>query len=263
MALPTVGQVIAQLRPGDTPLVINPTAPFWGGYGNATGMILCIDMWGAGGSGGTGSFVGKDGFVGGGGAAGNFSRVYVQTQNNLFNQGFNILANVDLTISAGRMSIAFTPQTGISSATLNAISGATGGSWTPPLGTRQAIAGAAATATAVSQLVQSPAGTNFVYAPGTTLPVWPFDIESTVVIPGFPTEQQFTSSAILNSTDLQMQFLPGLAGVGGWQGGAGGAPTEAGGVRAGWGGAGTARSRTDLPAVPGQAMTVVYLVALQ
>ena len=251
-----VGKIIKQLNVGDPAFTVSPGDPVWqtgnifAGY---TGVILCVDLWGAGGNGGTGNFVGKDGFIGGGGAAGNFTRVYIQAQK--LQYVVPALANYTLSISSGGIFVLPDLTTNNGTQTIAPVAGASGGNWTPAGESTSPAAGAASLPTAIST-VQSTDSLNVIFNQGDLLPTFPSDLQvvnSTGTI--------YSSTTILNTTDLPMQLMTGAAGQSGWAGGAGGAPTESGGVRAGWGGSGTGRSRSDLPAGPGPAMAIVYLVA--
>jgi hypothetical protein len=251
------GQVIAQINVGDPPFVLTPTSDYWTSEGvllqGLTGVILCVDMWGAGGIGGNGVSIG-DGFIGGGGAAGSFNRVYIQSQKTTFDS-LHSLTDVELSISANgiELNIIDTPE---DSASLAAAAGEDGSNWGRSTSSQQPQAGASSWPTMYNAFDQT-SGTDLIYSSNSTLPHFPSDLP----VIAYESDTVYASSTILSTSDLQPISCVGTAGLGGFSGGVGGAPTEVGGVRAGWGGTGNGRSTTDLVVAPGPAIAIVYLVA--
>lgn len=244
---------------------INNVLPQQGPVGIA---LLCIDTWGAGGTGGFGLYSATGQLCGGGGGSGGFTRTFVQL--NLTAVSENAVSST-LTITRNGFTLSNNCSVGIvpggSSAVLSMPSNVAnaGGAYSPAQPVATPAAAGVGGLGAVAQLVVAPDPAQPALPASATInaqPTYVFPTPFTVKVNNFDVPNLYTVVQSTNN-DLKSLAIAGLPGRAGANGGTGAPAIVAGGFAAGGGGDGIGRDKNGVTATSSTGpMTVVYLIAV-
>jgi hypothetical protein len=240
-------------KPSDVLTYYSKTGPIpakeWPYTNGADHLLLCIDTWGGGGTGGYGIYS-KPALIGGGGGSGGFTRTYIQIspgatravegELNIYYNGYTIYNNGGMLQSSAILAM---PDSSVSN----------GGNYMPAQPPAiDAQSGAAGNGAPATTYIANPA------YPYTSPPV--FGSPNPFSFP-FTTQQPSNNIIIIEASDIHSITLPGVAGQPGSVGGAGAQGIVAGGFSAGWGANGIGRDVNGVTRENSGPMTVVYIIA--